>query len=340
MKPTTDFNKNKLNQTKSFFMSDSKKPISRRDMIKGSAALSASLAAGLSLPGSLSASGAKKRGKAVQNDRIKQILVSWPFMSFGENWSLEQLCQAAVDLGCHGIELVGPDEWPTMQEYGLICGMSVNGMPDPPFEKGLNNPRYRDEVIAKTKQRIQECADADVPNVIAFTGFKYRDLDNPDAGVISPDEGAVYTIEGLKELALDAERLGVTVCLEHLNSRYENDDYRGHPGYQGDDIDYCANIIRRVGSPNVKLLFDIYHVQMMNGDVIARIHEYGTDLIGHIHTAGVPHRRELDDKQELFYPPIMEALLEIGYEGYVGQEFIPTRDPMEGLREAIELCDV
>lgn len=313
--------------------------ITRRDMIKNSAALSAAMVAGAAVPGKLFGSSMKK-GKAVRNGRIKQIIVSWPYMVFGDQWTLDELCQAAVQLGVEGIELVGPDDWPTMQSYGLICGMSVNGMPDPPYEKGLNNPRYRDEVIAQTKRRIEECGEANVPNVIAFTGFKYRDLDNPDAGVISPDEGAVYTVEGLKELAPHAERHGVTICLEHLNSRFEGDDFRGHPGYQGDDIDYCAEIIRRVGSPNVKLLFDIYHVQIMNGDVIARIKEYGTDLIGHIHTAGVPNRRELDDKQELFYPPIMEALLEIGYEGYVGHEFIATRDPMEGLREAIELCDV
>jgi sugar phosphate isomerase/epimerase len=315
------------------------KNISRRDMIKNSAALSAAMVAGAAVPGKLFGS-SKKKGKAVRNGRIKQIIVSWPYMVFGDQWTLDELCQAAVQLGVEGIELVGPDEWPTMKSYGLICGMSVNGMPDPPYEKGLNNLRYRDQVIAQTKRRIEECGEANVPNVIAFTGFKYRDLDNPDAGVISPDEGAVYTVEGLKELAPYAERHGVTICLEHLNSRFEGDDFRGHPGYQGDDIDYCADIIRRVGSPNVKLLFDIYHVQIMNGDVIARIKEYGTDLIGHIHTAGVPNRRELDDKQELFYPPIMEALLEIGYEGYVGHEFIATRDPIEGLREAIELCDV
>ncbi|SMO72933.1 sugar phosphate isomerase/epimerase family protein [Fodinibius sediminis] len=278
--------------------------------------------------------------KAVRNGRIKQLIVSWPYMVFGEEWTLDELCQVAVNFGVEGIDLLGPDQWPVIKRYGLTCGMSVNGMPDPPFEKGLNNPRYRDEVIARTKRRIEECADANIPNVIAFTGFEYRDLDNPDAGVISLEEGAKNTVAGLKELALHAERHGVTVCLEHLNSRFKDDDFKGHPGYQGDDIDYCADIIRKVDSSHVKILFDIYHVQIMNGNIIARIKEYGTDLIGHIHTAGVPNRSELDNKQELFYPPIMEALLEIGYEGYVGQEFIPTRAPMDGLRQAIETCNV
>jgi hydroxypyruvate isomerase len=114
---------------------------------------------------------------------------------------------------------------------------------------------------------------------------------------------------------------------------------RGHPGYQGDDLDYCAEIIRQVGSPRAKLLFDIYHVAIMNGDVIRRIRQYG-DWIGHVHTAGVPGRGELDDHQEVHYPGVMRALVEIGYQGYVGQEFIPTRDPAEGLQQAVSLCDV
>lgn len=308
-------------------------------MIKGSAALSAAVMAGSALPGKLFGSH-DRREKPVRNGRINQIIVSWPYMVFGNQWSLDELCQAAVELGAQGIELVGPDEWPTMQKYGLVCGLSVNGMPDPPYEKGLNNPRYQEEVIERTKKRIIECAEAGVKNVIAFTGFEHRDLDNPDAGIIPPDEGAANTVAGLKELALHAEKHDVTICMEHLNSRFENDDFRGHPGYQGDDIDYCADIIREVGSSHVKLLFDIYHVQIMNGDIIARIKEYGTDLIGHIHTAGVPNRRELDDHQELKYPAIMQALLDIGYEGFVGHEFIATRDPMDGLRQAMDLCDV
>jgi hydroxypyruvate isomerase len=114
---------------------------------------------------------------------------------------------------------------------------------------------------------------------------------------------------------------------------------KGHPGYQGDHTDYCFDIIKRVGSPNLKLLFDIYHVQIMDGDIITRLRQH-KELIGHVHTAGNPGRGELDETQEIYYPPIMKALLEIGYQGHVGQEFIPTRDPMEGLRQAVTLCDV
>ena len=146
-------------------------------------------------------------------------------------------------------------------------------------------------------------------------------------------------MSGLKRIATHAERKGVTICLEHLNTRDDTHPMKGHPGYQGDDVDYVADIIRRVDSPRVKMLFDCYHVQIMNGDVIRRIGQC-RDVIGHVHTAGNPGRGELDEQQELNYPPIMRKLLEIGYAGWVGQEFIPTRDPLAGLKQAVALCDV
>lgn len=278
--------------------------------------------------------------RAVRNGRIRQLIVTWPFQLFGERWDLDTLCRVARDLGCEGIDLAGPAEWPILREYGLTCGLAVNGMPDPPFVKGLNNPRYHEEIIARTRKRIEECAHADVPAVIAFTGYRYRDAEDPASGEIPRDEGAAETVRGLKELARDAERHRITICVEHLNTRVLDHPFKGHPGYQGDDIDYCADIIRAVGSPYVKLLFDVYHVQIMDGDVISRIRALGPELIGHIHTAGVPGRGELDGSQELQYPPIMRALFDSGYTGYVGQEFIPTRAPLDGLREAIALCDI
>jgi hydroxypyruvate isomerase len=261
-------------------------------------------------------------------------------MLFGEKWDLAQLCRAARDLGCHALDLLEPPDWPAVLEAGLTCAVALNGMPNPAYRKGLNNTRYHEEVIGRTRRRIEECAQAKIPSVIAFTGFKWRDAEDPSSGEIPREEGAVNVVKGLKALARDAERLRVTIVLEHLNSRVTGHDFKGHPGYQGDDIDYCADIIRQVGSPRVKLLFDIYHVQVMHGDVVARIREYGSDLIGHVHTAGVPGRGELDDTQELQYGPVMTALLDVGYAGYVAQEFIPTRSPMAGLREAIAICDV
>jgi hydroxypyruvate isomerase len=284
--------------------------------------------------------GGSDNGSAVRNGRIRQVIVSWPFQLFGEKWDLATLCRVARELGCHGTELVGAEAFPMLREHGLVCALATNGMPDPPFVKGLNNLDYHEEIITRTRRRIEECAQAGMPAVIAFNGFKYRDALNPRSGEIPRDEGASNTVHGLKQLALHAERHGVTICVEHLNTRVLGDDFRGHPGYQGDDIDYCADIIRAVASPRVKLLFDIYHVQVMDGHVIGRIREFGPDLIGHVHTAGVPGRGELDDAQELNYPAIMRALLEVGYTGYVGQEFIPTRAPLEGLRQAVALCDV
>ena len=153
------------------------------------------------------------------------------------------------------------------------------------------------------------------------------------------EEGAQNTVKGLRELARHGQQKGVTVVLEQLNTRETSHPMKGHPGYQGDDIDYCAEIIRQVGSPYAKLLFDVYHVSIMNGDLIRRLRQY-RDWIGHVHVAGNPGRGELNDAQEICYPAVMHALLEIGYEGFVGQEFIPTREPAEGLQQAVALCDV
>ena len=279
-------------------------------------------------------------GSAIRNGRIRQAVVAWPYMLFGDKWDLGGVCRAARDLGCPAIDLVGPDDWPTLESAGLTCAVALNGMPAPPYMKGLNNPRYHEEVLARTRRRIEECAQAKVPSVIAFTGYRWRDAENPTSGEIPRDEATANTVKGLKALARDAERHGVTIVLEHLNTRVADHDFKGHPGYQGDDVDYCADIIRQVGSPRVKLLFDIYHVQIMHGDIIGRIRQYGADLIGHVHTAGVPGRGELDDAQELRYAPLMQALLDVGYSGYVAHEFIPTRGAMEGLREAVTICDV
>ncbi len=276
--------------------------------------------------------------KAV-NGRIKHSVCFWCFSVPEWNWSLDKLCREAVALGLKSVELLGPEQWPTAKEHGLTCAIANNGMPDPPFMKGLNNPRYQQTVIDTTKKTIDACAAEGIPSTIAFTGFKWNDAEDPSSGEISREEGAKKTVAGLRELASYAEEKGVTVNLEMLNTRDDTHPMKGHPGFQGDDIDYCADMIREVNSPRVKLLFDVYHVQIMNGDVIRRIREM-KDIIGHIHTAGNPGRGELHFKSEIHYPAVMEALVEIGYNGYVGHEFIPTRTPEEGLAAAVKLCDV
>jgi hydroxypyruvate isomerase len=180
------------------------------------------------------------------------------------------------------------------------------------------------------RQRIDESAEFGCPSVITFTGMRE---DIPD------DVGIENCVKGFKQIIGHAEKKKVDLCLEMLNSRVGDHPMKGHPGYQGDHTDYCVEIITRVGSERMTLLFDVYHVQIMDGDVIRRLRQH-KDVIGHVHTAGNPGRGELDDTQEINYRPIMQALADVGYKGYVGQEFIPTRDPLAGLRQAVEVCDV
>ncbi len=270
---------------------------------------------------------------------INHSIVYWCFNLMGDKWDMEKLCQVATGLGVKSIELTDPDVWPTLAKHGMTCAIAGNGMPGAPFMRGLNNPRYQAEVISRTSDRIDACAANKIPAVIAFTGYKYHDAEDPKSGEISLEEGADNCVKGLKQLAPLAEKQGVTICIEHLNTRDATHPMKGHPGYQGDDVDYVANIVRRVGSPRVKMLFDLYHVQIMNGDLIRRLEEC-KDVIGHIHTAGNPGRGELDENQEISFPATMRKLVSIGYKGYVGHEFIPTRDPLAGLQQAVSLCDV
>lgn len=309
--------------------------ISRRDLLQASVAAGAALS--LTTLGTQTMLAADE--KAVVNGRIQQSIVFWCFNVGGDKWDIDKTCQVAKSLGCKSVEICGPETWPTLKKHGLTCAIAPNGMPGAPFMKGFNNPKYHEEVIANTSKMIEDCAVAGFPSVIGFTGYKWRDAEDPKSGEISLEEGADNCVAGLKKIASLAEKKGVTLCIEHLNTRDDSHPMKGHPGYQGDDIDYVCNIVRRVGSPRIKVLFDIYHVQIMNGDVIRRLDQC-KDVIGHIHTAGNPGRAELDDSQEINYPPIMRKLLELGYKGYVGQEFIPTRDPLAGLRQAVKLCDV
>lgn len=287
----------------------------------------------------MSATESSAAEKLAIKGRIKQSLVFWCFNVGGDKWDIEKQCQIAKQLGCVSIELGDYKDFPIIKKHGLTCAIAGNRMPGAPFMRGLNNPAYHAEVIARTKEAIDGCAEYGYQNVIAFTGYKWKNADDPKSGEISLEEGAANCVKALKELCAYADKKNVNICVEHLNTRDDSHPMKGHPGYQGDDIDYVANIARAVGSPRAKILFDIYHVQIMNGDVIRRI-EQCKDVIGHIHTAGNPGRAELDDKQEINYPPIMRKLIEIGYKGFVGQEFIPTRDPLVGLTEAVRLCDV
>jgi hydroxypyruvate isomerase len=257
-----------------------------------------------------------------RNGRVKQSLVHWCYQKY---WKIDEMCQVAKRLGCVSVELVDPKDWPTLKKHGLVCAIAGSHW----FDKGMNNPAYQDMCIEKMRKAIDACAAHGFPNVITFTGFREN---------IPDDVGAKNCVAGFKKIIGYAENKKVNLCLEMLNSRVA-EEMKGHPGYQGDHTDYCMEIIKAVGSPRMKLLFDIYHVQIMDGDIIQRIRRYA-EYIAHVHTAGNPGRAELDDRQEIAYRPIMKALVDAGYTGYVGQEFIPTRDPLKGLQEAVALCDV
>ena len=254
---------------------------------------------------------------------IRHSIVHWCFKSF---WEVEEMAKIAKDLGCESIELIPPEHWPVLKKHGLTVAICSSHS----FKTGFNNPKHWDMCIEKIKTQIDHCAEFGVKNVITFTGY---------SDGISLEDGARNCVAGLKKVIGYAEKKGVNICLEMLNTRDDTHPMKGHPGYQGDHTEYCIDIIKKVGSPNMKLLFDIYHVQIMDGDVIRRIkqhHEY----IGHIHTAGNPGRAELDDSQEINYPATMQALVDVKYQGFVGHEFIPTREPLAGLKHAVSWCDV
>lgn len=303
----------------------------------------AGLAAGMTALNAVSASPVGAAGApapAVTRGRLGQSIVQWCFESFGERWTVERTCRAAKALGCRSVELVAPEHYATLQKHGLSCAIgSLDLSPDPPYARGFNNPAHWPRVIEATRQAIDAAAANGVPNVICFTGFRARRLAEPDGPTIPAEEGAARCVEGLRKTIGYAEEKGITLCLEMLNSRVTSHPMKGHPGYQGDHIDFCADIVRRVASPRMKLLFDIYHVQVMDGDLVRRIRQLHP-WIGHVHVAGNPGRGELDEDQEINVRPVMEALVDVGYTGLVGHEFIPTRDPMEGLRQAVSLCDV
>lgn len=262
---------------------------------------------------------------------VKQSIVHWCFER-GAKWKIEDTIKAAHELGCVSVEGVDPKHWELLKKNHLKCAyVAAHG-----FVKGMNNPAFWDANLQAIHERIDQCAEYGNPNVLSFTGF--ADTAAQGGSVISAELGKKNCIEAYKKVIGYAEKKGVVVLMEHLNTR-DPEEMKGHPGYQGDQLDYCAEIIRGVGSPNMKLLFDFYHVQIMHGD-LSRHLESCKDIIGHIHTAGNPGRCEIGQNQEINYPPVIRKLVEIGYTGYVGHEFIPTRDPMEGLREAVALCDV
>lgn len=305
--------------------------ISRRAALLGAAGV-----LGASLVNSL---GAQTKMKPARRNSLRQSLAYWCFNVAGEKWSLNQLCEVAKSLGCESVELVSSaEDLAVIRSHGLTCALlGLDMEPDPPFVHGFNNPDHWPRLFRQTKAGIDAAAKYCCPSMIAFTGFVARNPADPKSPLMSAEEGAANCIRGLKEIAPYAAARNVTLCLEPLNTRDHTHPMKGHPGYQGDHADYCVDILRAVDSPHVKLLFDVYHTAVMDGDLVRRIKQYGP-LIGHVHTAGNPGRGELDDTQEINYLPVMQALVDIGYKGFVGHEYLPTRAPLASLREAVELC--
>ena len=261
----------------------------------------------------------------IKNGRIRQSIMGWCFRDHFNAIELAKHCKA---IGFVGMEGIPRDAYPEVKKLGLdISLVSSHG-----FAKGPCNPENHDEVVTKLNEAIDAAIEVNCPSVITFTGMRFDGMDD--------EKAAQNCIDTWKEVLPKAEKAGITLVLEHLNSRDDSHPMKGHPGYFGDDVDCCVDLINQIGSPNFKLLFDIYHVSVMNGDVIRRIRQY-KDLIGHYHTAGNPGRAEMDDTQELNYPPILEEIVKTGYKGFVAQEFIPTwNDPVTALRHAAQLCDV
>jgi len=260
-------------------------------------------------------------GRVVTNGRIKQSVLSWCF----EPMSIETLARHAAAIGLSAIENVEPKDWGILKRHGLVCAMTVGHG----FVDGMNHTENHPLCVAKLKACIDANAEAGFPNVITFTGMR-RGM--PD------DVGLENTVLGLKQVIGHAERKKVNLCLEMLNTRVDV-EMKGHPDYMCDTIEFAAEVCRRIASERMKILFDVYHVQIMQGDIITRIRQYHP-FIGHYHVAGVPGRNEIDDTQEINYPPIMREIVATGYTGYVGQEFLPTRDPIQSLRQAVKICDV
>ena len=250
--------------------------------------------------------------------RIQQSACRWCYKSI----PLDDLCAAAAQMGLFGIDLLAPEEWEIPRRHGLICTMGQAGGGTIP--EAMNRVENHAAIEAALRTNLPLAAKAGVPNLITFSGARKG---------MSDDDGARNTIAGLNRVKKIAEDNGITLCLELLNSKVN------HPDYMADHTAWGVRVMEEVNSPKIKLLYDIYHMQIMEGDLIATITK-NIQWIGHFHTGGVPGRHELDDTQEVQWDGVMRAIAGSGFKGYVAHEFVPVHDPLSGLRAAVDLCDV
>ena len=286
--------------------------ISRRQAVAALGALAA--ASTLSTRGAI----ARTPGDlAPSASRLKHSVSRWCYGAI----PLDELCMAAKAIGYSSVELLDEQDWPVPRRHGLECAMA-NGFGTIPV--GFNRPSHHDKLVADGQRMIPLAARAKVPNIVCFSGNR---------GGMSDGEGIANCIAGFRRLTPLAEQHGVTLCLELLNSRID------HTDYHADHTTWGVQVVQGVNSPRLKLLYDIYHMQVMEGDVIRTIRDNFAH-IAHFHTGGVPGRNEIDDSQELNYRRVMQAIADLGFTGFVAQEFVPRRDPIASMRQAYEICDV
>jgi len=290
--------------------------INRRDAVKK---VTMGASAALVLPLSSSHEGEKLTPTLPLNGNINHSVCQWCYPDL----SLEELCQLANEIGLVGIDLIGPEGWPMLQKYNLISTM-CNGA-EISLTEGFNRQEYHAVLVENYLTHIDLVAAAGYQNLICFSGNR-NGMDD--------EAGLQNAVAGLKKILPLAEKKGVVIQMELFNSKID------HPDYMCDNSAWGIELCKRLDSPNFKLLYDIYHMQISEGDIIRTIQE-NHQYFGHYHTAGVPGRNEIDQTQELFYPAIMKAIAATGYDGFVAQEFIPTnQNPIASLKKAIVICDV
>lgn len=287
--------------------------ITRKEALKG--------IAGASIAGVLRLSPEEKETKKkLSSQTVKHSVCRWPY----SGKSLEELCEFAVEIGIESIELLNPPEIKIVQEYGLTCAMA-NQVPLN-LTEGFNNPKLHEQLQKGYFDLIPKIADLGITNIICFSGSRFEGL--------TEEQGIENCAIGLEPVVKNAAEYDIKIVMELLNSKVD------HKGYQCDKTSWGAGLCEKLGLDNFKLLYDIYHMQIMEGDVIRTIRTY-KDYIAHYHTGGVPGRNEIDETQELNYKAIMQAITETGFEGFVAQEFIPTNnDIFASLKQGVEICTV
>jgi hydroxypyruvate isomerase len=252
-------------------------------------------------------------------NNINHSVCQWCYNSI----PLEDLAIAAKEIGLKSVELLGPDKWAIVIKHGLTCAMAYGT--DTGLNKGFNDPTLHEKFLKDYTSSIPKAADAGLKSVICFSG---------NTNGLSSEQGLENCAKGLEPIVKIAQKYNITMQMELLNSKVD------HKDYQCDHTEWGVKLCEKLGSPNFQLLYDIYHMQIMEGDVIATIRKYNK-YIGHYHTGGVPGRNEIDETQELYYPAIMQAIVDTGFKGFVAQEFIPKRpDKLASLKHGVGICDV